>query len=85
MKVGDLVKWSWYLGTGAEKTSFFGVVVSSRLPLMWVGEGFNDLVSVQIEAAVAKGLMAPVHVFDVLTTDGDIASIRADDGTLEVV
>ena len=31
MKVGDIVKWSWYLGTGWERTQFQGLVVSSRL------------------------------------------------------
>ena len=31
MKVGDLVKWSWCLGYGWERTSFLGVIVSEHL------------------------------------------------------
>ena len=31
MKVGDLVKWSWYVGYGEERTSFLGVIVSSHM------------------------------------------------------
>ena len=31
MKVGDLVKWSWYLDFGGERTSFLGVIVSSHI------------------------------------------------------
>ena len=31
MTVGNIVTWSWYLGTGWERTQFQGLVVSSRL------------------------------------------------------
>ena len=31
MKVGDLVKWSWHLGTDWAKTHFMGVIVDSKL------------------------------------------------------
>ena len=63
MKVGDLVKWSWYLGLGGERTSFLGVIMSSQI--------HHDL--------------GKIRIFSVLLTDGTTASIRADDGTLEVV
>ena len=31
MRVGDLVKWFWYLDTGWEQTPFLGVIISSHL------------------------------------------------------
>ena len=31
MKVGDLVKWSWHLGTGWEPTHCMGVIVGFEL------------------------------------------------------
>ena len=31
MKVGDLVKWSWHLGTDWATTHFMGVIVDSKL------------------------------------------------------
>jgi len=31
MQAGDLVSWSWHLGTGWDQTLFLGVIVSSRL------------------------------------------------------
>ena len=31
MKLGDLVKWFWYLDTGWEQTPFLGVIISSHL------------------------------------------------------
>ena len=31
MKVGDLVKWSWHLGTDWGQTHFIGVIVDSKL------------------------------------------------------
>ena len=31
MKVGDLVKWSWHLGTDWAQTHFMGVIVDSKL------------------------------------------------------
>ena len=31
MKVGDLVKWSWHLGTDWAQTHFIGVIVGSKL------------------------------------------------------
>ena len=31
MKVGDLVKWSWHLGTDWGQTHFIGVIVGSKL------------------------------------------------------
>ena len=64
MKVGDLVKWSWCLGYGWERTSFLGVIVSSH--------HYPDSFEI-------------IRIFSVLDTDGDIVSIRADDGTLEKV
>ncbi len=30
MKVGDLVKWSWYLGTDWIQTGFMGIIISSK-------------------------------------------------------
>ena len=30
-KIGDLVKWSWYLDTGWEQTPFLGIILSSHL------------------------------------------------------
>ena len=31
MKVGDVVKWSWYLSTDWETTDFLGIIVGSRI------------------------------------------------------
>tara|TARA_Y100000034_G_scaffold27122_1_gene32300 strand:+ start:758 stop:961 length:204 start_codon:yes stop_codon:yes gene_type:complete len=31
MKVGDLIKWSWYLGTDWTQTSYRGIILSSKL------------------------------------------------------
>jgi len=31
VKVGDLVKWPWYLGTGWEITQMQGLILNSRL------------------------------------------------------
>ena len=31
MKVGDMAKWSWYLGTDWEETQVRGIIVSTRL------------------------------------------------------
>ncbi len=31
MKVGDLAKWSWYLGTGWDETQMQWIIVSTRL------------------------------------------------------
>ena len=62
MKVGDLVKWSWYLEHGEERTSFLGVIVADQVHPDY-----------------------QIRIFSVLDTDGDIVSIRADDGTLEAV
>ena len=31
MKVGDVVKWSWYLDVGWDVTNFTGVIVGSHL------------------------------------------------------
>ena len=31
MQVGDLVKWSWYLGTDWATTHFMGIIISSKL------------------------------------------------------
>ena len=31
MKVGDLIKWSWYLGTDWTQTHFVGIVIGSKL------------------------------------------------------
>ena len=31
MKVGDLVKWSWHLGTDWATTHFMGVIIGSKL------------------------------------------------------
>ena len=31
MKVGDLIKWSWHLGTDWATTHFMGVIVGSKL------------------------------------------------------
>jgi len=31
MKVGDLVKWSWHLGTDWDMTHFMGIIINSRL------------------------------------------------------
>ena len=30
MKVGDLVKWIWYLGTGTDFTLFHGIITMAR-------------------------------------------------------
>jgi len=31
MKVGDLIKWSWHLGTDWATTHFMGVIIGSKL------------------------------------------------------
>ena len=31
MKVGDLVRWSWHLGTDWAQTDFMGVIIGSKL------------------------------------------------------
>jgi hypothetical protein len=31
MNIGDMVKWSWHLGTDWELTEFHGIVVKTRL------------------------------------------------------
>lgn len=31
MKVGDLIRWRWYLSTHWDKTEFTGVVLGSRI------------------------------------------------------
>jgi len=31
MKVGDLIKWSWYLGTDWTQTSYRGIILRSKL------------------------------------------------------
>ena len=31
MKVGDLIKWSWHLGTDWATTHFMGIIIGSKL------------------------------------------------------
>ncbi len=31
MKVGDVVKWAWFLGTGWEESQFKGIIVGDRM------------------------------------------------------
>ena len=59
MKVGDLVKWSWHLGTDWAKTHFMGVIVDSKL-YKNVGyvEGFKCIV---FEVLINNGQVVQVR------------------------
>ena len=65
MKIGDLVKWIWYIGIGNDFTFFNGIITMAR---------FED-----------DGSGECIRIFDILLSDGTMTTIRADEGSMEVI
>ena len=72
MKLGDLVKWFWYLDTGWEQTPFLGVIISSHLAK-------TDYEKIRIFD------YERIRIFDVLANDGTVVNVREDEASLELI
>ena len=59
MKVGDLVKWSWHLGTDWATTHFMGVIISSKL---YKHAGYADAIKcIVFEVVINNGQVIQVR------------------------